>query len=78
MSPAAPEASPAAALPLHARVYLEEGAVQRSGTRCWLAMEGGQIQRTFGGPGARQDARAWVAEKFGALPYDEFEIPMEE
>ena len=65
--------------PPHAYIYLEEGALERSGCRAWLAMESpAMILRTFHGTEARRLAREWVAAKFRALPAEEIEVPLPE
>ena len=64
------------ALPRHAYVCIEEGELERSGTRAWLAMAGREILKTFHGGDARQAARTWVGTKFNASPAQETEVPL--
>lgn len=68
------EAEPA--LPKHAYICIEEGEIERSGTRAWLAMAGREILKTFHGGDARQAARTWVGMKFNTSPAQEIQVSL--
>lgn len=66
------------ALPAHAYIRIEEGALERSGTRAWLAMAGREVLSTFHGDDARELARDWMRRKYAASPAEEIEVSLEE